>query len=472
MKTFLLIFLICSLQILNAQDFVFTKTFPLDSSFGGPFLKILLTSDNNILIAGSYQNDLYSGSCKIITMKVNQIGNIIWQKNIQRPGVTTLTDVFEKDGKYYLVSNAEIYIGKYIENILTLSAYDNDGNLLNDNLDTSKKSNPYHPSVAMKYKNGLVSLSTIYNSNVGNILGWLDYDLEGNFQNRTIIDTLNFPNLNSIFNMQISILNDETVGYSFGTSFKDNTAPIWYNDYDSTKKITKKFSLNATEQNMTPSYAGPIFKTQSGHYILTGRINNYNLGMFSFVRMIDTSGKMIWEDSLKGSYWFNKIVEDSEGNILVAGSKYNKTDTDQVHIFNYFNLVGFRQNGAKLFNLIWGDSTKTHYLNDIISKDNGHCFVAGGDNYLPYLAEITYQPNDVNDNSKSLNDSGFIIAPNPTFDFLYIKSNNTIGKVEIFSSLGIKVLSTEYKDRIDVNGLSAGVYFVIVDNKFLKFIKI
>ncbi len=76
----------------------------------------------------------------------------------------------------------------------------------------------------------------------------------------------------------------------------------------------------------------------------------------------------------------------------------------------------------------------------------------------------------VEDNQKI--NEGIIIYPIPTMDFIYFKSNNTTGKIEIFSALGIKVLETEYKDRIDVSGLSAGVYFVKFADKVIQFVKL
>ncbi|TAL67824.1 MAG: T9SS type A sorting domain-containing protein [Bacteroidetes bacterium] len=64
-----------------------------------------------------------------------------------------------------------------------------------------------------------------------------------------------------------------------------------------------------------------------------------------------------------------------------------------------------------------------------------------------------------------------IIYANPTNDFLQLKSNNTLDKIEIFSALGIKILETEYKDKIDVGRLSAGVYFLKTGDTVYKFVK-
>lgn len=62
------------------------------------------------------------------------------------------------------------------------------------------------------------------------------------------------------------------------------------------------------------------------------------------------------------------------------------------------------------------------------------------------------------------NASDFILHPNPCFDFLKIefgnKENNTISDVFIYSSIGKIVYNSKEADIINVQNLSAGVYFV------------
>ncbi|MBI5324295.1 MAG: T9SS type A sorting domain-containing protein [Ignavibacteriae bacterium] len=65
------------------------------------------------------------------------------------------------------------------------------------------------------------------------------------------------------------------------------------------------------------------------------------------------------------------------------------------------------------------------------------------------------------------------IYPNPATDFiqLHYSDNVKFSDVEIYNVLGIKVLVTDYKDRIDVSGLNAGVYFLKTGGKIYKFVK-
>ncbi len=68
-------------------------------------------------------------------------------------------------------------------------------------------------------------------------------------------------------------------------------------------------------------------------------------------------------------------------------------------------------------------------------------------------------------------DDEAMIYPNPVRDFLSINISE-IKKVEIYSVIGIKLLESEYKDKIDVSGLAPGMYFVRIGDKVSKFVKL
>src|SRR3989339_707503 len=103
-------------------------------------------------------------------------------------------------------------------------------------------------------------------------------------------------------------------------------------------------------------------------------------------------------------------------------------------------------------------------------------FSIDANNYLHLGTDIGLLTNKsiltgVEDNTIAETEQIFLM-PNPTSDYLNIISNNTIGKIEIFSALGIKVIETEYKDKIDVSRLSTGVYFLKAGDRVYKFMKI
>lgn len=79
---------------------------------------------------------------------------------------------------------------------------------------------------------------------------------------------------------------------------------------------------------------------------------------------------------------------------------------------------------------------------------------------------VTTETNEVAD----LENKSIGLYPNPVTDYLQINSDKT-DKIEIFSTLGLKVLESEWKDKISVLGLLPGVYFVKVGCKVSKFVK-
>jgi photosystem II stability/assembly factor-like uncharacterized protein len=66
---------------------------------------------------------------------------------------------------------------------------------------------------------------------------------------------------------------------------------------------------------------------------------------------------------------------------------------------------------------------------------------------------------------------GFLISPNPVTDYLIFDSSNEINNVQIYDVLGVKMLETVYKERIDVSSLTPGMYFVRIGDTIRKFVK-
>ena len=62
----------------------------------------------------------------------------------------------------------------------------------------------------------------------------------------------------------------------------------------------------------------------------------------------------------------------------------------------------------------------------------------------------------------------FNIYPNPANDFIFIENISIGSKVDLFNVLGKNIKSVEiesHNQRLDINGLNSGVYFVKVDGK-------
>lgn len=65
------------------------------------------------------------------------------------------------------------------------------------------------------------------------------------------------------------------------------------------------------------------------------------------------------------------------------------------------------------------------------------------------------------------------IYPNPSSEFITIDANNDIQNenMMIYSSDGTLILNSLYSNKIDITKLSNGLYYVVIGNKFGKFIK-
>ena len=64
---------------------------------------------------------------------------------------------------------------------------------------------------------------------------------------------------------------------------------------------------------------------------------------------------------------------------------------------------------------------------------------------------------------------GISITPNPSSDYINIVPFTK--QIQIFNLYGNKLLESEFKDRIDVSGFPAGVYFLKSGSNVNKFLK-
>jgi hypothetical protein len=48
--------------------------------------------------------------------------------------------------------------------------------------------------------------------------------------------------------------------------------------------------------------------------------------------------------------------------------------------------------------------------------------------------------------------------PNPAYTNLHISSNLKFGTIEVYNLIGIKLMSSDYAENLDISGLASGVY--------------
>ncbi len=167
---------------------------------------------------------------------------------------------------------------------------------------------------------------------------------------------------------------------------------------------------------------------------------NLDIGAFgdAFIsKMNPDLSKLLFSTYLGGIAWEegSLIDIDDAGSIIIAGAT-NSTDFP---------------------------TTPNAY--EPIGKPN-HEYV-DGDVFVAKLDIIT----DVNEDIRQ-SDFSSQLSPNPAVDHLYLHTLKNIKTIQIFSTLGLKVFETEWKEKIDVSGLSPGIYFVRVGEKVGKFVKI
>ncbi|MFC2131803.1 T9SS type A sorting domain-containing protein [Bacteroidota bacterium] len=90
------------------------------------------------------------------------------------------------------------------------------------------------------------------------------------------------------------------------------------------------------------------------------------------------------------------------------------------------------------------------------------------------IYKYTEGPVDVNDRTNIIFDSDFNIFPNPATDYIHINSSpkELFTNIEIFSTLGVKMIEAINSDEIDVSELPSGIYFLKHKSQFYKFVKL
>jgi WD40 repeat protein len=106
-------------------------------------------------------------------------------------------------------------------------------------------------------------------------------------------------------------------------------------------------------------------------------------------------------------------------------------------------------------------------MNLAVSHDGS--FIVTVSNYGDVIKWVGLDQTNIEDPKKSVSDK---IFPNPTSDYIYLKNSDIFNSnIQIFNSLGIKMLESNYQDRIDVRDFAPGLYFIRVGKEFKKFVK-
>ena len=241
--------------------------------------------------------------------------------------------------------------------------------------------------------------------------------------------------------------------------------------------------------NLPPSAAENTIYTKTNYYLPAGNIkfregndwtgsqwpggnDNYNVANAGFYDIsLDTSNG--------GNISLVPSASSSNQNISLIGDFNGWTDTVMTTTDNItYTLVGvtittgslkFRRDSGWECN--WGDNTTADGTADpnsdnniVITSDNSYD-VSFNLQTLEYLIEVSATASN-DSKSELLND--YTLYPNPTTDFISIKSKNIIELITIFDVNGKEVFKKELNSKnFDLRlSLSTGVYMVRFDTDF------
>jgi hypothetical protein len=185
-----------------------------------------------------------------------------------------------------------------------------------------------------------------------------------------------------------------------------------------------------------------LFKNNGG--ISGGLVSIYDNGNWKYFNSDDGLSDSV----ASGSLGYSKSVYLANDNSLWIGSNYGavyiKDKVSQIILPEF------------ILPKTYTSAHNNMGINSFCEGDNGEIYLGAYPALLIYSGATDIE----NGNSQTKNEEQ-LFTPNPVTDFLYIQNNSNIEKIEIFSSLGIKVLETEYKNKIDVRNLPEGIYFII-----------
>jgi len=241
----------------------------------------------------------------------------------------------------------------------------------------------------------------------------------------------------------------------------------------------------------TPREQGMMAELDDHRALLYG---GYNVGS-------DLNDYWIFDRELVSNYWWG--ISPRIKNLIRGSSSMLNISANHLIVFGG-NTIGNDNskpedqwsNDTWVFN---GDDTtwnkldlevkpEGRYYHKMVKLSDGKALLFGGIGHIngkSHLLNDTwlfeYKPTNVQDENK---DNVLNLSPNPATDFLEITVGangcSPLSDIEIydvfaqklFSSSHYSILTTQYSARLDVSGLSPGIYFVKVGGRFGKFVKI
>lgn len=430
-------------------------TFQWQKSLGGSgddqANSICTTSDGGYVVAGfsnSSNGDitLNKGSSDYWIVKLNALGNIVWQKTYGGQAQDIATSVKQTtDGGYIVTgysssSNGDI-TGNHGQNTTDywVVKLDSSGNLQWQKA-LGGTSNERAFEIQQTSDGGYIVSGDTYSSNSGDVSSttfgsgrdfWIvKLGSTGNITWEKRFGGSGEDNAYSISQTSDSgyIVSGTTTSINGNISFNNGQGDFWIIKLDALGNLQWEKALGS----LTYDQAYSVKQTPDGNYIATGYLSS-NTGVAEseplastqyWIVKLDTLGNLLWHKSYGGSgnEAAYSIISTTDGGLAVAG--YSNTNPNS------------------------GDVTGNHGQFDFwILKLSGS-------------KELGTMENNASEKP--------ILYPNPTKDFVYINHLPKESIVTIFDTVGRIVFSKKYSQKsisIETSAFANGVYIIQIDNE-------
>ena len=197
-----------------------------------------------------------------------------------------------------------------------------------------------------------------------------------------------------------------------------------------------EYQINASIEISATPYEGYRFDGWSDGDIINPR---------SIIVTEDASYMALFSEIPAPTYMVTVYYDESQGLILGANTIYPAGATA--------TIVAIPADGYVFVN--WSDGSTENCREILVDHD------------IELTAYFNYT--DVDDNGFE----AISLYPNPATDELHCAGLDGRHEVQVYNILGmlVKTASLDGNDRIDIHGLSAGVYFLHIDGHALRFIK-
>ncbi len=458
----------------------FNKTYDYNKQLEYSTSVLEITNEGYLFVARTW--DSFSGDGQILIVKVDTLGEILWQKPYERVGF-----------QYDIANIIKISESNYI---LLSTSWDNNGNIkqVGDffllNIDSSGDTiwtKTYGLSNRKERSNSIIQTS----DNGFAMVGWCMDSSESNSQ-VFVVKTDSFGN--KLWMKNYGGINHEAGGSIIETP--DNgfliigiTTTFGAGSYDYYLLKVNSFGDSLWQQTYgTSRYESPtgITLTQDGNYLIAGihyiGPGTTDNGQGNIIK-IDSFGGVIWNKNFGGhdndGLWWARELDD--GNIVAVGGTNNTPLGDQAGW-----IIKIKSNGSKIWERIHNyeiveKNRVDIFYNFMVTQDNGFilCGLAGkglaGKNQDAWLMKVDsmgycdsafcYPDDTVSIADNPPETATLAVHPNPFSSFTVFSVNfpyvNSVS-ITLYNILGEKVKHLESSSKeitIHRDNLPSGIYF-------------